>query len=431
MNLRERYRQARNVPGLGSNLVVVIVVLAVGVTAAGFLLPHYDISFPWSNEYRFAAVIADAPGMRAATKHEVEIAGIQVGTVKELTPVAGGHARIEMAIDPTFKVYRNATLEVRERSPINDVEVALFPGDPKSGELPEGGTIPLTQTRTFQQPYQVLDKLDARTRAALPSLLGQADVALASASQDLPGGLRATNTTLDTLKPVVDALQKRRDSIQKLVTSLSDIAQAVGNNDQRLASLITSLQETLSVLDTKDAQLRATLSQLPGFTGDLQHAMTSATNLTTQLNPTLDDLNSASDRLPGALSKVTDTVEKARPLVESLQPVVSKAKPLAADLKPLVGDLHSTADDLKPTTGLLPDATARIAPWMPNLAAFVYHTSSSFSLADANGGLGRAQVTVDVTNPAGGLKPQPLASNGSPQTLPGPLGQLVTPGRGR
>lgn len=431
MSLRERYRQARSVPGLGSNLVTVVLVLAVGITAAGFLLPHYDLSVPWSSEYRFAAVVADAPGMRAATKHQVEIAGIQVGTVKELEPDPGGHARLEMAIDPGFKVYRNATIEVREKSPINDVGVALDPGDPKAGELPENQTIPVSQTRTFRQPYEVLDKLDQRTQAALPSLLGQADAALASAPRDLPGGLRATNTTLQTLRPVLDALEKRRESIQSLVTSLSQIGQAAGNNDQRLTSLITSLQETLAALNNKDDSLRATLNQLPGLGGDLRNAMNGATNLTTQLNPTLEGLNRASNRLPGALSKATDTVDAAGPLVDSLRPVVSKAKPLAADLRPLVGDLHATADDLKPTTGLLPGATARLAPWLPNLAAFVYHTSSSFSLADANGGLGRAHVNVDVTNPAGGLKPHPGTSNGSPQTLPGPLGQLVTPGRGR
>ena len=40
---------------------------------------------------------------------------------------------------------------------------------------------------------------------------------------------------------------------------------------------------------------------------------------------------------------------------------------------------------------------------MDDLAAFTYQTSSSFSLYDANGGMGRANLHVDLTNPTGGL----------------------------
>jgi len=40
-------------------------------------------------------------------------------------------------------------------------------------------------------------------------------------------------------------------------------------------------------------------------------------------------------------------------------------------------------------------------PWLDDLSAFVYQTSSAFSLADVNGGLGRAQVNLKVDDPKG------------------------------
>ncbi|MCD2198242.1 MlaD family protein [Actinomycetospora endophytica] len=401
--------QIRNVPGLGSNILAVVLVTIVGIVATAFLLPHYDISVPWKPEYHFAAVVEKAPGMKDDSKHKVTIAGIQVGTVKQIDTQRDGTARIEMAIDPTFKIYKNAHLEVRTFSPINDVYVAVEPGDPASGELGDDGTIPEAQTSRFIQPAEVLNKLDGRTQQAVTSLVTQADVALRDAPRNLPAGLDQTDQTLNSLKPVAQSLQTRRDTLQKLITNLSQISTAVGHNDQRLASMITSLQQTLAVLSSRDDQLNQTLGQLPGLRGDLDHSMTSVTTLTGQLNPTLNALHAASDALPPALEKLTDTVGQAGDVVDAAGPVVSKARPVVSDLRAVVPDAHSTLNDLKPVTGLLPDATSRLVPWLPNLQAFVYQTSSAFSVSDANGGLGRAQITFDLTNPAGGLKPMPDA----------------------
>lgn len=399
--------RVRNTPGLGRDVLAVAVIIAVGLVCTGYIFSKYDWLPPWEERVVVAAEFDKAPSLRPESRQEVRIAGVTVGKIVSAEPLPNGNARVMMSLEQGHPVYSNARAVLRSKAPLNLMYIALDPGDPSSERLPENGTIPVSQTDRLVQPFELLHKLDERTQSALTSLINQADAALASAPQHLPQGLRSTNATLTKFRPVVEQLQNRRETISKLVTSLAQISTAVGKDDRRLARLTTSLQVSLSVLAKRDEELGATLAQVPGFTGDLEQAMTSTGRLTKQLNPTLDGLNGASEELPDALTRLTDTVNNADELVDIARPVIGRAKPVVADLRPLAGDLKPALDDLAPVTEHLPSATKRIVPWMNDLAAFVYQTSSAFSLSDVNGGLGRANVTLDVTNPTGGLAPEP------------------------
>lgn len=403
--VRRYWDRMRNIPGLGRNLLTLAVLVALGIGSAAYILSHYSISWPWESRDTIAIEFTKGPGLTAAGGQEVRIAGVPVGTVTSVEAQTDG-IRALVALDPGHTIHTDARAELRTKTPLNDPYVTLEPGSPGAPALPTDGSavIPRSQTSRLIQPFEVLNHLDERTRAALTSLVEQAQPGLADAPNTLPGSLRAANGALDTLRPVAEQLATRRETIRGLVTDLAQISAAVGHDDRRLASLVASLQQTLSTVVNRDDELSSTLGQLPGLGDDLRHAMGSVSTLTTQLDPTLDDLHAASDELPPALDRLSDTIETAGPVVDAARPVVAKARPVVGDLRPLVGDAHAALDDLKPTTGLLPNATAQIAPWLPNLQAFIYQTSSAFSLQDANGGYGRAQVFVDASNPLGGLQ---------------------------
>lgn len=414
-SLRRQWDRMRNIPGLGRDLLAMSVLVVLGVGSAGYILSNYSIDWPWTPKTVFTAHFGKGPGLVARGQQDVRIAGVNVGDVTDVEPDRDGiTARI--AIEPGHPVYSNAHLDLKSKTPLNDPYVSLDPGGPPGTPLPDDGSgdIPLPQTARLVQPFEVLNKLDERSQHALTELLNQADVGLTDAPRTLPGSLNAVTTTLDTARPVVEQLRIRRERIQKLVTALSQISSAVGKNDKRLADLVSSLQQTLATVSGRDSELDQSLSQLPGLTGDLRHAMSSVSSLTTQLDPTLDDLHAASEALPPALSRLGDVVEKAGPVVDAAGPVVAKARPVVGDLRPLVSDADAALRDLNPVTGRLPNASAQIAPWMDNLAAFVYQTSSAFSLHDANGGYGRAQVFIDVSNPLGGLKNQGAGTSPGP-----------------
>ncbi|MBA0126771.1 MCE family protein [Haloechinothrix sp. YIM 98757] len=396
--------RVRTVPGLLRNVVVLTVFFAVGLISTGYLFANYGVNVPWSDDsFEFAAEFEHAPGVNPSSPQEVRIAGVPVGEIESAEPQDGDKARLVMSIESDHTVYTNARLILRSKSPLNVMYVALDPGGPPGDPLPENGTIPVSQTERPIHLYETLKKLDERARDATTSLINQADAALVSAPEQLPDGLRAADETMASFRPVLEELQTRRETISNLVTSLARVSAAVGEDDERLARLVASLQESLGVLANRDKELDATLAELPGLTQDVRHAMTSASALTEQLDPTLSALHGVSDELPDTLRGLTETVGSAGTVVDEAAPVVDKAKPVVADLKPLARDVNATLGDLAPVTGHLPDATERIVPWLDHLAAFVYQTSSAFSIHDDNGGFGRANFTLDVTNPSGGL----------------------------
>lgn len=399
------WERIQNVPGLGRDLLVLTALLIVGVLSAGYIVSQYGMKAPWQDEVEIAAEFESAPAVDPESNQEVRIAGVPVGKIESAEPQPNGTARVVMSLEPGHTIYDNARAVLRSKAPVNIMYVSLDPGGPPGKPLPEGATIPVSRTERLTQPWELLNKLGPRTRDAITSLINEADAALASAPRQLPNGLRSANTAMVGFRPVVAELRERREHISKLVTSLAQVSAAVGSDDNRLARLTSSLQTTLSVLANRDEELGATLRQVPGFSAELGQAMTSTSGLTGQLNPTLDALRSASDELPATLSRLADTMGEADKLIQAARPTVAKAKPVVADLRPLATDVNSTLRDLAPVTGHLPGATKRIVPWMNDLAAFVYQTSSAFSLSDVNGGLGRGNFNLDVISAADGLVP--------------------------
>lgn len=408
---RRVWERMRTVPGLGRDVAALALVVAVGLVAGGYMISHYGVRWPGQQSFTFAADFESAPGVTATNHQEVRIAGVPVGTIIGAQPNKDGTAaRLTMRIDPRHPIYRNAHLVLRTKNPINEMYVEINPGGPPAPPLSTGNVVPVAQTERPVQSYEVLDKLDARTRAAMSSLLDESDTGLASAPANLPGGLRTFDQALVDYKPVMDALATRRDKIQQLVTALSEISTAAGHNDARLTELVSSLQSTLSVLANRSDNLNAALVQLPGFENQLQTAMSSTTALTGQLNPTLDDLHQASGTLPPALNQLSTTVDQLGRTVRQATPLVGKAGPVVTQLRPVVADAQAALDDLRPVTAQLNDVTARVVPWMTDLSAFVYNTSSVFALSDANGTLARGHLAVNPLNPTGGA-PAPTGGN--------------------
>lgn len=405
--------RVRNTPGLGRDVLALSICVALGIACSLYILGKQDVSAPWTDKFTFSAEFDKAPAVRPEAMQEVRIAGVKVGRITDAEPTGNGNAKVEFSIDPDQRVYSNARVVIRTKSPLNVMYATLDPGGPPAAPLAEGATIPITQTDRAIQPNELLDQLDEKARAGLTALLNESDIALAADPAALGEGLESTRQAMRSFQPVLEQLETRRANIRRLVTSFSSIAKAVGDDRARLAALTEDSHATLTALAGKDKQLEATLARLPGFTSDLQSSMKSVDALSTELDPTLVSLTKASEELPDALEDLTGSVKAIRRFVDGAAPVVEKAGPVVTDLRPLSGDVRTALVNLAPVADLLPDATARLVPWMEDLAGFVYNTSSSFSLYDANGGMGRAVVNVDLTNPLGGLQDEGIEGYGA------------------
>lgn len=408
LSVHRTWDRVRTVPGLGRDISALAVFLLIGLVVTGLLLVQTRFTAPWEDRYVFSAEFGQAPAVSPESSHTVTIAGVVVGKISDWEITERGTARLEFAVDPKHQIYDNAHAVLRADNPLNEMHVEINPGGPPGNRLPDNGVIPASQTTRPIQADEVLEHLDERARLALTALLAESDVALARAPQELPGGLRATDDVLVGFQPAVDALETRRDKLAQLVTALARISAAAGDNHERIARLADATQQTLNVLATNDEDLRASMAQLPGLNDELRKAFTSTQQLTVQLDPTLDNLNRASEELPPALRRISDTAGELGTVVDAARPVVSKAQPVVADLRPLVGDVDAALDDALPVTRNLDRYTSILVSHLGDLQAFVYNTSSVFSVEDARGGIIRANVTAPdgLVGDDGGIDPE-------------------------
>ncbi|MEV4731855.1 MlaD family protein [Saccharopolyspora sp. NPDC049426] len=389
----------RTEPGLGRNVAALAALIVLGLAVGGYILSNQQANWPWQDRFAFAADFQASPGVTPGQGQEVRIAGVRAGDIRGVQVTEDGRgARVQMALERGHTVYDNARLVLRPKSPLNEMYVELDPGTPPGKKLEEGGVLPVGNTQRPIQPDEVLAHLDGNSRAALTSLLSESDVALVHAPTELPPGLRAGDRVVTELRPVVEALQTRRDAIRQLVTALSQISGAVGKDDERLTRLANSMEQTLGAVAGRDGELNAALNQLPGVTDELRRATGGVQQLSGQLDPTLRNVHAAADTLPEALSRLNGTVGRLDQTVDAARPVVQKARPMVADLRPLIGDAKASLVDIEAVTQRLDPATSMLMPYLTDLRAFVYNTNSVVNLQDANGGILRGLLEVSPTS---------------------------------
>ncbi|MBA0127202.1 MCE family protein [Haloechinothrix sp. YIM 98757] len=403
LSLRRSWERMRTVPGLGRNTLVVAALVLLGLTAATVNLYKAHFVPPWEERYTFAAEFENVTGVNPETKHQVTIAGVEVGQIVDWEVTGNGTALLEFSIEQGHVIHDDARAVMRTVNPLNQMYVEIDPGGSPAEPLPEGGKLPSSQTERAIQPDEVLDNLDERSQRAINALLRESDVALARAPEQLPGGLEATESTFTGLRPVMEALQTRSDKLSELMTGLSRIASAAGDNHERATSLADSAQETLGILEDNDADLRATLEELPGLNDELRSALSGTQDLTEQLDPVLADVDAAAESLPDALSRLGATTKQIGRTVDEASPVVEKARPVVASLSPLVDDVDHALDDARPISEGLDHDTELVTSYLTDLQAFVYNTSSVFSTTDARGTIIRGHAVAPL--PDGGSLP--------------------------
>jgi phospholipid/cholesterol/gamma-HCH transport system substrate-binding protein len=413
--LGQLFERVRTEPGLARNTVVVVALIAIAGVVGGVILGNQRFVAPWSNRFVVSADFAAAPGISPGNGQEVRIAGVNVGSIVGADVGPAGQARLLLSLEPGHHLYENATLVLRPKSPLNEMYVTIDPGAPPARAVPANYEFPVTNTVRPIQVDEVLNHLDGDAQRMLTSLLAESDVALTGARADLPAGLDGTRTVANDLKPVAQQLALRRELIRRLITSLGQIAQAVGGDDQRLRALAAGLQTTLRSFGSHQPQVDRTLAELPGLIAALKRSTTAVQGLSGQLDPTLRDLQHASDDLPDALRDLRGTADALDTAVDAAHPFLRAARSVVADLRPVSDELKTALPELHAATRHLDPVTDALLPYLPDLAAFTVQTRSITSTEDGNGGILRANLPIDSQSP-----PPVLGANNGVRPIPAP-----------
>ncbi|MBB6375586.1 phospholipid/cholesterol/gamma-HCH transport system substrate-binding protein [Pseudonocardia eucalypti] len=409
-------QRVRTEPGLLRNAVVVLALIVIAGVVGGIILGNQRFVPPWSDRLVISAEFPATPGISPANGQEVRIAGVNVGDITDAEVTRQGKVRLTLSVEHGHRLYENASLLLRPKSPLNEMYVAISPGGPPAREVGANHVFPIESTERPIQVDEVLRHLDDNAQRMLTSLLAESDTALTSARIALPGGLDATRQVANDLRPVAEQLARRKELIRRLVTSVGQIAHAVGGDDQRLRTLVASLQTTLRTFGGRAPQVDQTLAELPGLVDQLRHSTNKVRNLSDQLDPTLRNLARASDAFPTAMRELRGTTDRLDTVVDTADPFLDAAKPVLADLRPFAAHLDEALPELRAATKPLDPVTDALLPYLPDVAAFTVQTRSLLSLQDANSGILRAAVPISSHFPPPTLGP----NNGiKPITVPG------------
>jgi phospholipid/cholesterol/gamma-HCH transport system substrate-binding protein len=406
----------RTEPGLARNTFITAALIVLALVAGGIILSQQRFIAPWQHRYELYATFQATPGVSPGQGQEVRIAGVQVGQIVNADVDDAGQARLELSMNGEFegKVYDNAHLILRPKSPLNEMYVIMDPGGPPGKSLPSGSVLPVGNSERPVEFDELLGNLDDNARTMLTSLLTESDVALVNAPKTLPAGLDAVRLVGNDLRPVSEELAKRKEKLRTLITALGEIAQGVGHDDKRLHSLGDGLQSTLGTLAGNEKDVESTLNQLPDLLSQLRRATDKVQVLADELDPTLRNLQRASDNFPDALKALEKTSGRLDDTVHSAKPFLGSARPAVHDLRPFVGDARKGTPSLHDATKELDPITNAAIPYLPDLGAFIVQTRSIVSMSDANTGILRGVLEASAQSappllgrPNNGVRPIP------------------------
>jgi virulence factor Mce-like protein len=316
-----------------SNVTAAIVTIVV-LSAATFLAFTKDVPFV-GDKYKIDAIVPTANSMRAGSF--VRIAGVNVGKVTKVEPVAPGEdgrglARITMELDEAARpIHKDAKLKIRPRIFFEgNFFVDLQPGSPSMPEMRNGDTMPVQNASTPVQFDQVLTSLQSDTRRDLKTLVNELGTALRG------GGAQAVNRTIPYWEPayrnsaiVNDAtLGQVEHDLSGYIRGAGRTAEALDRNAEQLKDLITDFRVTAGALAERDGELSRGIAALPRTLRAGQPALAELDRALPPVRRLVADLR------PGVRSS-GPAIEAQMPFVRQLRGLVSRAegRGLAADLR--------------------------------------------------------------------------------------------------
>jgi phospholipid/cholesterol/gamma-HCH transport system substrate-binding protein len=388
---------------------LVVIALIVGgyiLTKQRFTLPH-GVPLVGSDFVTYTAELQSAQSVTPGQGQTAQVAGVDVGEISNVDLV-NGRAVVTMKIRRKFTpIYTDATALLRPKTGLNDMVLQLAPGSKRSGEAPAGFTIPVSQTLPNVNFDEILGALDTDTRSYLQLLVGGASDGLNGQGERLSGTLKRFEPTGRELARLNGALQRRQANVRRTVHNFRLLAEALGDKDDQLATLVDASNRVFRAFADQDARLREALRLLPGTLDATDKGLTKADALGTGLRRTLG-------RLRPAARALGPTLRDVRPFFADTTPVIeNQLRPFSRDVLPTVRDLRPAARDLAVVTPRLTTSLGVVNELLNELAynppgseeGFLFWTSwanhngaSVFANQDAHGPIRRGLVVTSCSS---------------------------------
>jgi phospholipid/cholesterol/gamma-HCH transport system substrate-binding protein len=347
----------RDFVAIGVLIILAVVTTGVILASQTTILPAW---LPLLGEDRFElkAEFSSAQAVTPGQGQTVTIAGINVGQVSG-SELESGRAIVTMQIDNKYAplIHPDASLLLRPRTGLQDMTIEVDPGT-AGQEVKEGSTLPLASSQPNVQPDQIFASLDGDTRSFLQLLLQGAAKGLEGNGPKLAAGLKRFEPFARDLARINGALANRRENIKRVITNFGLLSRELGHRDTRLAEFVRSSNDVLGSFAHQEANIRATLRELPGTLREMRGALASGDQFAQELGPASRALGGSRACVTGqrtcAAQALAPALREVRPLFRNtVGPIHNQIRPFARALqKPLLHAKQAATPLAKATTGL-------------------------------------------------------------------------------
>lgn len=386
-----------------ASFIAVIAMIVLAIFVGGYVLSNERLSVPsgvpfiGQSHFILKAYLRSAQALTPGQGQAVTIAGAKIGEI-EAVELRHGLALVTMALTPKFaRIYRNATLLVRPKTPLQEMTVELDPGNRSSGRLQSGATLPVSQTSPNVNFDQFLETLDGETRAYLQALLAAAAEGLHGNGRRLAAVYRRFDPLARNVEEITKELSLYHRNIAGSIHSFSALLQALGEVEKDLAQLVENSNHVFRVFVAQDANVQRTLQLLPAALAKTNRGLGKLATAAHYLGPTLAALHPFARELAPAerasipfLHKTTPIIKnEIRPFARQARGPIEKLGPASrAFAKALPGltlsftVFNEIFNELAYNPGHGQGGFLFFADWA------AHDVNSSYASADANGALG-------------------------------------------
>jgi phospholipid/cholesterol/gamma-HCH transport system substrate-binding protein len=442
------------------DFLAILVLFVVGAGVAAYITSNQRLYLPaWvpgvgTDFYELNAEFQTAQAVVPGQGQTVDIAGVPVGEIGKVD-LQSGVAVVRMKIRTKYApVYRDASLLLRPKTGLKDMIIEMDPGTPQAGAFKEGETIPVTQTSPDVNLDEILSSLDGDTRSYLAILINSGGEAFGQPgySADLRETFKRFEPTARDVEKITGKLSERRRNLRRVIHNFRLLTEELGAKDTQLAQFVDSSNANFQALAAQDANLRATLRELPPTLRQAETTLGKTTTLANELGPTLEGLRPTARALGPALQDVRPFLAETTPIIkDQLRPFARQARPAVRELRTMASRLQPVTPRLTRTFEVLNSLFNTLAYNPPGKeegylfwASWVNHAGASiFGTQDAHGPIRRGVViascdslglleNVVATNPQlevlYELLHAPQANAVCPSTIPPGVPEQGTPG---
>ncbi|HYO61571.1 MAG TPA: MCE family protein [Actinomycetota bacterium] len=266
---------------------------------------------PFKDVYSVNAVFSDATGL--LNGDPVKIAGVTVGKVTGFQ-VERGQAIVTIEVEADVELPENVIADIKYRNLLGQRTINLVrPESPSTEPLTEGETIPVENTKPALDLALVFNNLRPLIQSTNP--------------EDINAVARA----------VLKVFKGREDDFAATLGNIGAITQTLADRDQRLARLVTDLNDLTQVLNSQKGNIRVSLDR---FT----ELMESLADATPTIERVVDQLDDASGRFGGLIARNRSNLDQELADLNVLLTIVDEnLRPLDTATKNLKEVLLATA----------------------------------------------------------------------------------------